>query len=77
MSCLAFSYVYVFFFVPETKGLSLEEIDEMWMGGALPWKSTSWIPASRRNADYDNEKLQHDEKPLYKKMSLTDKNISK
>ncbi|CAI4395400.1 ALI_collapsed_G0029030.mRNA.1.CDS.1 [Saccharomyces cerevisiae] len=64
MGCLAFSYFYVFFFVPETKGLSLEEVDEMWMDGVLPWKSTSWVPASRRNVDYDKEKLQHDEKPL-------------
>ncbi|CAI4440328.1 BBM_1a_G0016490.mRNA.1.CDS.1 [Saccharomyces cerevisiae] len=48
MGYLTFSYFYIFFFVPETKGLSLEEADEMWMGGVLPWKSTSWIPASRK-----------------------------
>ncbi|CAI4555902.1 AEH_G0028060.mRNA.1.CDS.1 [Saccharomyces cerevisiae] len=68
MGCLAFSYFYVFFFVPETKGLTLEEVDEMWMDGVLPWKSESWVPASRRDGDYDNEKLQHDEKPFYKRM---------
>ncbi|CAI4879844.1 BPG_G0017020.mRNA.1.CDS.1 [Saccharomyces cerevisiae] len=70
MGCLAFSYFYVFFFVPETKGLTLEEVDEMWMDGVLPWKSESWVPASRRDGDYDNEKLQHDEKPFYKKNVL-------
>ena len=68
MGCLAFSYFYVFFFVPETKGLTLEEVDEMWMDGVLSWKSESWVPASRRDGDYDNEKLQHDEKPLYKRL---------
>ncbi|CAI4489069.1 BMC_2a_G0017990.mRNA.1.CDS.1 [Saccharomyces cerevisiae] len=68
MGCLAFSYFYVFFFVPETKGLALEEVDEMWMDGVLPWKSESWIPASRRDGDYDNEKIQHDGKPFYKRM---------
>lgn len=68
MGCLAFSYFYVSFFVPETKGLTLEEVDEMWMDGVLPWKSESWVPASRRDGDYDNEKLQHDEKPFYKRM---------
>ncbi|PTN14294.1 hexose transporter HXT8 [Saccharomyces cerevisiae] len=52
----------------ETKGLTLEEVDEMWMDGVLSWKSESWVPASRRDGDYDNEKLQHDEKPFYKRM---------
>ncbi|CAI6537483.1 AIS_HP2_G0021470.mRNA.1.CDS.1 [Saccharomyces cerevisiae] len=68
MGCLAFSYFYVFLFVPETKGLALEEVDEMWIDGVLPWKSESWIPSSRRGTDYDNEKLQHDDKPWYKRM---------
>lgn len=77
MGCLAFSYFYVFFFVPETKGLTLEEVDEMWMDGVLPWKSESWVPASRRDGDYDNEKLQHDGKPFYKRMFQTGENTRK
>ncbi|CAI1612074.1 hypothetical protein SEUBUCD650_0M00130 [Saccharomyces eubayanus] len=68
MGCLVFSYFYVFLFVPETKGLTLEEVDEMWVDGVLPWKSNSWVPSSRRGADYDNEKLLLDDRPWYKKM---------
>ena len=68
MGCLVFSYFYVFLFVPETKGLTLEEVDEMWVDGVLPWKSNSWVPSSRRGADYDNEKILLDDRPWYKKM---------
>lgn len=67
MGCLAFSYFYVFFFVPETKGLTLEEVNTMWEEGVLPWKSASWIPPSRRNASYDAEDFSKDDKPFYKR----------
>lgn len=30
----------------ETKGLSLEEVDEMYSQNILPWKSANWIPPS-------------------------------
>ncbi|SSD62212.1 related to Putative hexose transporter 12 [Saccharomycodes ludwigii] len=62
MGCLVFMFFYVFFFVPETKGLSLEEVNDMWLEGVLPWKSASWVPASRRGAKYNAEALKHDEK---------------
>ncbi|KAL3231158.1 putative glucose transporter HXT5 [Nakaseomyces bracarensis] len=67
MGCLCFSYFYVFFVVPETKGLSLEEVNTMWEEGVLPWKSRSWVPPSRRDATYDADALMHDDKPWYKR----------
>ncbi|CAL9736955.1 high-affinity hexose transporter Hxt6p [Monosporozyma servazzii] len=68
MGCLCFAWVYVFFFVPETKGLSLEEVNIMWEEGVLPWKSAQWVPPSKRDASYDAEAMAHDDKPLYKRM---------
>jgi len=41
---LVFGYVYVYLFIPETKGLSLEEVDEMYRDGVKPWRSASWKP---------------------------------
>ncbi|KAF0267491.1 hypothetical protein FOG48_03497 [Hanseniaspora uvarum] len=67
MGCLVFMTFYVFFTVPETKGLTLEEVNEMWLDGVLPWKSSSWVPSARRNAEYDNEALKHDDKTGLKK----------
>ncbi|XBW38681.1 hypothetical protein QEN19_004269 [Hanseniaspora menglaensis] len=65
--CLIFMTFYVFFTVPETKGLTLEEVNEMWLDDVLPWKSASWVPASARNVDYDQEALKHDEKKGFKR----------
>lgn len=69
VGCLCFSFFYVFFFIPESKGLTLEEIDEMWMEGVLPWKSVNWVPSSRRGTDYDAAALEVDDRPWYKKMT--------
>ncbi|SCU82871.1 LAMI_0C01200g1_1 [Lachancea mirantina] len=69
MGCMVFAYFYVFFFVPETKGLTLEEVNEMYEEGVLPWKSSSWVPASRRAEGYNNDDLQHDDKPWYKRFT--------
>ncbi|KAH7585575.1 Major facilitator superfamily (MFS) profile [Nakaseomyces glabratus] len=67
MGCLVFSYFYVFFFVCETKGLTLEEVNDMYEEGVLPWKSPNWVPPSRRDAAYDIDAMMHDDKPWYKR----------
>jgi len=41
---LLFGFVYVYLFVPEVKGLSLEEIDELYRSGVKPWNSRGWKP---------------------------------
>ncbi|PYH78203.1 monosaccharide transporter [Aspergillus uvarum CBS 121591] len=41
--CFAAIFV-VFFFVIESKGRSLEEVDSMYVLHVLPWKSESWVP---------------------------------
>ncbi|CCE64514.1 hypothetical protein TPHA_0H03110 [Tetrapisispora phaffii CBS 4417] len=65
--CLIFMFFYVFFFVCETKGLTLEEVDEMYLEGVLPWKSTSWVPPSQRGVDYDASAAAHDDRPWYQR----------
>lgn len=67
MGCLVFSYFYVFFFVCETKGLTLEEVNDMYEEGVLPWKSPNWVPPSKRDASYDADAMMHDDKPWYKR----------
>ncbi|KAG0665552.1 hexose transporter hxt1 [Maudiozyma exigua] len=48
VGCLVAMFLYVFFFLPETIGLSLEEIQLLYEEGVKPWKSASWVPPSRR-----------------------------
>ena len=44
---LVFGYIYVYLFIPETKGLSLEEVDEMYRSGVKPWNSPRWRPSEK------------------------------
>jgi len=41
---LLFGYVYVYLFIPETRGLTLEEVDEMYRAGIKPWNSADFKP---------------------------------
>ncbi|KAI5450929.1 hypothetical protein NCC49_002669 [Naganishia albida] len=47
---LAGGCVYIYFFLIESSGLALEEIDEAYSLHIPAWKSTSWIPPSRIEA---------------------------
>ncbi|CAE6429736.1 unnamed protein product [Rhizoctonia solani] len=44
---LTFGFVYVWFCIPETRGLSLEEVDEMYRTGVKPWHSADWKPQAK------------------------------
>ena len=39
-----FAGIFVYFVLPETRGLSLEQVDEMYKLNIAPWKSASWVP---------------------------------
>jgi len=41
---LVFGFVYVWLCIPETKGLQLEEVDEMYRANIKPWNSYGWRP---------------------------------
>lgn len=43
--CTALGALVVYFFVCESQGRTLEEIDTMYVSGVKPWKSTKWQPA--------------------------------
>lgn len=42
--------------IPETKGLSLEEVDELYREGVKPWKSTTWTPKLRPTQSWTDDK---------------------
>ncbi|BFZ53148.1 hypothetical protein PYCC9005_000171 [Savitreella phatthalungensis] len=60
--------VYAYFIVPETKGLSLEQVDQMLSEGVKPWQSANWKPrttyaaeAGIRDGKLEKEVVQHAE----------------
>lgn len=75
-------------FVPEVKGLSLEEVDELYRANIKPWNSVGWKPAARRSRkvgkrrvvngeivdDFDDssEKLDEDDAERREKPSIQD-----
>jgi len=55
---LLFGYVYVYLFIPETKGLSLEEVDELYRSGVKPWNSAAWKPHLNDELRHQHEKVE-------------------
>jgi len=63
---LLFGFVYVYLFIPETRGLSLEEVDEMYRSGVRPWNSANWKPhlTDGIHRDKHSEVRESDEKQV-------------
>jgi len=38
---------YVYFLIPETKGITLEEVDELYRSGIPAWRSAGWKPSEK------------------------------
>ena len=57
---LVFGYVYVFFFIPEVKGLSLEEVDELYRSGIKPWNSSSFVPEDKHLVHHEKIVINED-----------------
>ncbi|BGP20734.1 hypothetical protein JCM10213_001022 [Rhodosporidiobolus nylandii] len=56
---IALFTAFVFFFLPETRGLSLVQVDELYITGVPAWRSANWTPyggATPRNAPTDESK---------------------
>ncbi|KAL5336181.1 general substrate transporter [Aspergillus crustosus] len=43
-ACCVIAVLVVFFFVNETQGRTLEEVDTMYVLHVVPWKSAGWVP---------------------------------
>ncbi|KAJ3046285.1 Plasma membrane low glucose sensor [Rhizophlyctis rosea] len=43
--------IYTYFFMPETKGLALEDVDEMFESGVSPRRSSAWQPSGLAKAE--------------------------
>ncbi|TDL19419.1 general substrate transporter [Rickenella mellea] len=61
---LVFGFVYVYFAIPEVKGLSLEEVDELYRSGVKPWHSAGWRPSEKHYTHHSrpSEKYETHEK---------------
>lgn len=57
---LVFGYIYVYFAIPETKGLTLEEVDELYRSGIAPWRSVGWKPSEKHYRHEEKEKRASD-----------------
>lgn len=46
--CIFVSIFWVYFCVPETKGLTLEEVDELYRSNIRPWRTSGWQSSATR-----------------------------
>ena len=55
------AFIYAYFLIPETKGLTLEQVDRM-LEETTPRTSVGWVPRTTYAEDYAREKehVEHD-----------------
>ncbi|MDI5899650.1 sugar porter family MFS transporter, partial [Flavobacterium sp. XS2P67] len=58
MGCCVFAFVFVYLTIPSTRGLSLEEVDELYASNVKAWESASWTPTRRYTQDAAYNKAQ-------------------
>ncbi|KAG9313906.1 general substrate transporter [Chiua virens] len=54
---LLVGFVYVYFLVPETKGITLEEVDELYRSGVPAWRSAGWKPSEKHYHHHDVQEV--------------------
>ena len=47
-------------FIPEVKGLSLEEVDELYRSGIKPWNSSSFVPEDKHLVHHEKVVINED-----------------
>ncbi|KAF8549115.1 general substrate transporter [Imleria badia] len=52
------AFIYAYFLIPETKGLTLEQIDRM-LEETTPRTSVGWVPKSTYSEEFAKEKVEH------------------
>jgi len=55
--CCLLCAIFVYFLIYETKGLSLEEVDDMYAKVNSAWKSSTYIPAIKAGRDNGSSDL--------------------
>jgi MFS transporter, SP family, sugar:H+ symporter len=61
--------VFVYFFVCETQGRTLEEIDTMYLSGVQPWKSSKWQPTEGENIRTLDDAYRNNQGKIHKNSS--------
>ncbi|WRT69327.1 uncharacterized protein IL334_006311 [Kwoniella shivajii] len=54
--CLALSFVFAYFCIPETKGMSIEEVDALYLSGCPAWKSSNFKASQATTQKIASEK---------------------
>lgn len=61
VGCNFAAVLIVYFFVCETQGRSLEEIDTMYISKVKPWKSSKWVPPRRSEEALLNSRMAYED----------------